>query len=59
MSHLLNRFGAAPGLMADGVIATGPHAGRPARRLLVAMAGLACITLLTIFWSIQGAFRSW
>ena len=34
-------------------------AGRPARRLLVAVAGLACITLLVIFWSIQGQFRGW
>jgi hypothetical protein len=34
-------------------------AGRPARRLLVALAGLACITLLAIFWSIQGQFRGW
>ena len=29
MSHLLNGFGTAPGLKADGVIATGPLLGEP------------------------------
>jgi putative peptide zinc metalloprotease protein len=34
-------------------------AGRPARRLLAAVAGLACITMLAAFWTIQGQFRDW
>jgi hypothetical protein len=34
-------------------------AGRRARRLLVAVAGLACVTVLAAFWSVQGQFRGW
>jgi len=34
-------------------------AGRPAQRLLVAGAGLACVTALTTFWTVQGQFRGW
>ncbi len=34
-------------------------AGRPARRRLVAVAGLACLTALTTFWTVQGQFRGW
>lgn len=34
-------------------------AGRPARRLLVALAGLACLAALAIFWGTQGQFRGW
>ena len=34
-------------------------AGHPARRLLAAAAGLACIALLATFWTIQGQFRGW
>jgi putative peptide zinc metalloprotease protein len=34
-------------------------AGRPAQRLLVAVAGLACVTALTTFWTVQGQFRGW
>ena len=34
-------------------------AGRPARRRLVAVAGLACLTALTTFWTAQGQFRGW
>ncbi len=34
-------------------------AGHRARRLLVAMAGLACMTALAAFWSAQGQFRGW
>jgi putative peptide zinc metalloprotease protein len=30
-----------------------------ARRLLVAMAGLTCVTALATFWSVQGQFRGW
>ena len=32
-------------------------AGRPRRRLLVAAAGLACLTALAVFWTVQGQFR--
>ena len=32
-------------------------AGRPARRRLVAVADLACLTALTTFWTVQGQFR--
>ena len=34
-------------------------AGRPARRLLVTAAGLACMTALATFWTIQGQFHGW
>jgi putative peptide zinc metalloprotease protein len=34
-------------------------AGHRARRLLVAVAGLACVTMLVTFWSGQGQFRGW
>jgi putative peptide zinc metalloprotease protein len=34
-------------------------AGRPARRLLAAAAGLACMTALVTFWTVQGQFRGW
>ncbi|MGI8450567.1 MAG: hypothetical protein ACR2MP_26000 [Streptosporangiaceae bacterium] len=34
-------------------------AGRPARRLLVAVAGAACLTALAGFWAAQGQFRGW
>ena len=34
-------------------------AGRPRRRLLVAAAGLTCLTALAIFWTAQGQFRGW
>ena len=34
-------------------------AGRPARRLLAAGAGLAVMTALAAFWTIQGQFRGW
>ena len=34
-------------------------AGHRARRLLVAVAGLACATMLATFWSVQGQFRGW
>ena len=34
-------------------------AGRPARRCRVAAAGLACVTALAAFWTIQGQFRGW
>ncbi len=34
-------------------------AGRPRRRLLVAAAGLACLTALATFWTVQGQFRGW
>jgi putative peptide zinc metalloprotease protein len=30
-----------------------------ARRLLVAVAGLACVTMLATFWDLQGQFRGW
>jgi hypothetical protein len=33
-------------------------AGYPARRL-AAVAGLACITMLAAFWTIQGQFHDW
>ena len=33
--------------------------GHHARRLLVAVAGLACVTALATFWSVQGQFRGW
>ena len=32
-------------------------AGRPRRRLLVAAAGLACLTALAVFWTVRGQFR--
>jgi hypothetical protein len=34
-------------------------AGHRARRLLVAVAGLACVTMLAAFWGGQGQFRGW
>jgi putative peptide zinc metalloprotease protein len=34
-------------------------AGRPARRLLAAAAGLAVLTGLAAFWTTQGQFRGW
>ena len=34
-------------------------AGRPARRLLTAAAGLAVLTGLAAFWTTQGQFRGW
>jgi putative peptide zinc metalloprotease protein len=34
-------------------------AGRPARRLPAAAAGLACTTALAAFWTMQGQFRGW
>ena len=34
-------------------------AGRPARRLLVAVVGLACMTALATFWNMQGQFHGW
>jgi putative peptide zinc metalloprotease protein len=34
-------------------------AGRPARRLLAAVAGLAGITALAGFWTMQGQFHGW
>ena len=34
-------------------------AGRPGRRLLFALAGLACLTALAVFWNAQGQFRGW
>ena len=34
-------------------------AGRATRRLLVAAAGLACLTLLAVFWNLQGQFHGW
>ena len=34
-------------------------AGRPARRLLAAAAGLAVLTGLAAFWTAQGQFRGW
>ena len=33
--------------------------GRPARRLLVALAGLAGMAVLAAFWGMQGQFRGW
>ncbi len=34
-------------------------AGRPARRLLAAAAGLAVMAALAAFWTVQGQFRGW
>jgi hypothetical protein len=34
-------------------------AGRPGRRLLVAVAGLACIVGLATFWNVRGQYRGW
>ena len=34
-------------------------AGRPGRRLLFALVGLACLTALAAFWNAQGQFRGW
>ncbi len=34
-------------------------AGRPARRLMVAVAGVGCMTTLAIFWNMQGQFHGW
>src|SRR5215831_19359858 len=34
-------------------------AGRPARRLLVALAGLAGMAVLAAFWAMQGQFHGW
>jgi putative peptide zinc metalloprotease protein len=34
-------------------------AGRPARRLLAAITGLAVLTGLAAFWTMQGQFRGW
>jgi putative peptide zinc metalloprotease protein len=34
-------------------------AGRPARRLLAAVTGLACLTALATFWTMQGQFHGW
>ena len=34
-------------------------AGRPARRLLAAVAGLAALAGLAAFWTMQGQFRGW
>jgi putative peptide zinc metalloprotease protein len=34
-------------------------AGRPARRLLAAAAGLAVLTALAAFWTVGGQFRGW
>ncbi len=34
-------------------------AGRPARRLLAAVTGLAVLTGLAAFWTMQGQFRGW
>ena len=34
-------------------------AGRPARRVLAAVAGLACCAALGAFWTLQGQFRGW
>jgi putative peptide zinc metalloprotease protein len=47
--------------LARQVAAAGLHwsAGHRARRLLVAVAGLACVTMLAAFWSGQGQFRGW
>jgi len=33
--------------------------GRPARRLLITAAGLACMTALATFWTVQGQFHGW
>jgi putative peptide zinc metalloprotease protein len=34
-------------------------AGRPARRLVAVIAGLACAGPLALFWLVQGEFRDW
>jgi len=34
-------------------------AGHPARRLLVALAGLTGMAVLAAFWGMQGQFRGW
>jgi hypothetical protein len=34
-------------------------AGHPARRLVLAAAGLACMIALATFWSRQGQFEGW
>jgi putative peptide zinc metalloprotease protein len=34
-------------------------AGHPARRLLAAVAAVACMTTLALFWSLQGQFHGW
>jgi hypothetical protein len=34
-------------------------AGHPARRLLVALAGLAGMAVLAAFWGMQGQFQGW
>jgi putative peptide zinc metalloprotease protein len=34
-------------------------ARRPARRLLVGVGGLGCMTTLAIFWNLQGQFHGW
>jgi len=34
-------------------------AGRPVRRLLVALAGVACVLALAAFWDVQGQFHGW
>ena len=33
--------------------------GHPARRILAAVAGLACSAALAAFWTLQGQFRGW
>jgi len=47
--------------LARRLTALGRHwsAGRPARRLLAAGAGLAVMAGLAAFWTIQGQFRGW
>ena len=47
--------------LARRVVAAGRHwsAGRPGRRLLAAAAGLAALTGLAAFWTVQGQFRGW
>jgi putative peptide zinc metalloprotease protein len=47
--------------LARRLVATGLRwsAGHRARRLLVAVAGLAGVTMLAAFWSVQGQFRDW
>ena len=34
-------------------------AGRPVRRVLAATTGLAALTALAAFWTLQGQFRGW
>ena len=34
-------------------------AGHPGRRVLVTVAGLACLAGLASFWALQGQFRGW